>query len=287
MKMNPSFGDQDDFTHRDGSVLWVILFSCLFHAIFLSLSFIFPTFPSRSPLKSYPVSLISLASQKVKQAMPSVKTAVPPASPVQNAAPPAIEKQKPAVTQIIEAPEPLPPLAQKTEVKELRIVEAIPSPLPSPSVDIKSAEAPQVAAPPTLPTPPVNAGQDDVNDRQVTASIHALSGPKGSINGQDGPLSNYPYYFQAIQNRISTQWSPPLFSRVSVDQGTIVSVVGFVVQPNGRIHTNSIEIEKSSGNRFYDESALRAIYNSNPLLPLPKEMTEDLRVHFEFRFMPD
>ena len=291
MKMNPSFDSQDVFgiDNRDGGVVWVILFSCLLHALFLSLSFIIPKSPSHS-LKSYPVSLVSLASSKINPETRSIETAIEssPALPEKTAAP-AMEQAKPIVTKPIEMPKTLPlpnasvvpDVPPKSELTEPRQVEAIFP--PALHDEQRAAVSPEIGLPPPVSSVPHDALVDE-SGHQPTASIHAIADPNGATKGQNG-LSNYPYYSQAIQNKISAEWSPPLFSRVSVDKREIISVIGFIVQRNGR--TNSVEVEKSSGNRFYDESALRAVYNANPLPPLPREMTEDQRVHFEFKFMPD
>jgi TonB family protein len=48
------------------------------------------------------------------------------------------------------------------------------------------------------------------------------------------------------------------------------------------------ELEKSSGNTVYDQSALRAITEASPFPPLPPEFkAASLRVHFGFEFRPD
>jgi TonB family protein len=51
---------------------------------------------------------------------------------------------------------------------------------------------------------------------------------------------------------------------------------------------SKLSIEKSSGNPHYDQQALRAITEANPLPPLPPEYRESmLRIHIGFNFTQD
>jgi len=59
------------------------------------------------------------------------------------------------------------------------------------------------------------------------------------------------------------------------------TVVGFVLSANGRIENP--RIERSSGNAFFDQAALRAIYQASPLPPFPQGIRDpSLKVHFSF-----
>ncbi len=88
----------------------------------------------------------------------------------------------------------------------------------------------------------------------------------------------FPYYLQGMENKISGKWMPPFTHQ----KGTGVSaVVRFTVKKNGAIEL--IEVETTSGNNFFDEAAMRAIYGANPFPPLPRGFSEDaLIVHFTF-----
>ena len=87
-----------------------------------------------------------------------------------------------------------------------------------------------------------------------------------SAGGISGPVSissddfKYPYYEISLRNKIERNWSPPPLIKGS-------SWVRVVIGRNGKILTT--EIIESSGNSFYDQAALRAIYLSDPFPPLP------------------
>jgi len=52
--------------------------------------------------------------------------------------------------------------------------------------------------------------------------------------------------------------------------------------------TSPPRIEKSSGNAFYDQAALRAVMDARPFAPLPGDWTRpSLRVMFSFDFKPE
>ncbi|MEK6684589.1 MAG: energy transducer TonB, partial [Nitrospirota bacterium] len=59
------------------------------------------------------------------------------------------------------------------------------------------------------------------------------------------------------------------------------TVVVFVLSATGNI--DEPKIEKSSGNAFFDQAALRAIYQARPFPPFPQGIQEpSLKVHFSF-----
>jgi len=284
MKFSPVLGGQDFLAHRDGSLLSVILCSCFLHAVFLSLSFVLPHPTHQSFLQTIPVSLVSLGSLDGITRPVDTDIVLPQeTAPTPLLIPEIPEKVKQEATPIqsISAP-------QKTERIEPQSVEVAPlSPLPFPVTDEKKPAIDQAAV---SSFPSHSRGEDAITDRQVVASIDPGLQRERKDEGtalSEGPLSNYAYYLQTIQNKINTEWSPHLFSRVSADQGAISSLIEFIVQRNGRIKDNSVKVEKSSGDRNYDLAAMRAVHQSNPLPPLPREITEEQHVHYRFNSIPD
>jgi periplasmic protein TonB len=91
--------------------------------------------------------------------------------------------------------------------------------------------------------------------------------------------SQYPWYVQAVQRRISSNWL-----QSTVDPGVSVApraVVTFDILRDGTI--TNIQIERSSGNYSVDNSAVRAIRDSSPLNALPSGFSGS-RVGVEFWF---
>ncbi len=97
-------------------------------------------------------------------------------------------------------------------------------------------------------------------------------------------VSDFPftYYLRQIQQKVSEKWVQPART---VEPGLRV-VVLFEIARDGQVV--STKVEKSSGNAWYDQSALRAVIEANPFPPLPGGFPgESLRVHFGFDFVRD
>ncbi len=123
-----------------------------------------------------------------------------------------------------------------------------------------------------------------------TPSIPYTSFAMGAGNGTQAGLgfgaggagdfgSQYSWYVQAVQRRISSNWL-----QSTIDPSVSVAprvVVTFDILRDGTI-TNT-QIERSSGNYSVDNSALRAIRDSSPLNPLPSGYSGS-RVGVEFWF---
>lgn len=95
-------------------------------------------------------------------------------------------------------------------------------------------------------------------------------------------LSNFPftYYLQAIHSRISNNWHTSLIRTGS--SGDIYVTVKFRIYKNGQI--SEPEVIESSQSRTMDSSAIRAIRNSAPFPPLPREYEDEylvIRLIFE------
>jgi len=178
--------------------------------------------------------------------------AAPPA-PVREtsppAAPPRAEVKKPAITP--------PP-------KTIRPSAKIPPPAKP-----KQAPPPKEAA----PTPPSGAKPSD--------NVSAVAPATKLETGIEVPDFKFPYYTENIRRKIEMSWSPPpMESTAQLKE----AVVGFVLYPNGKI--GDPRIEKSSGNAFFDQAALRAVYQANPLPPFPQGLREvSLTIHFSFTLM--
>ncbi len=88
------------------------------------------------------------------------------------------------------------------------------------------------------------------------------------------------FYLNLIITKIANNWLNPLRGGRKIS-----TVIYFKIQKNGDV--TDIEIEKSSGNKLFDQSAKRAVMASSPLPSLPESYTGDfLGVHFEFQHAP-
>jgi periplasmic protein TonB len=191
---------------------------------------------------------------------PDIKIAPPPeAIPIPSfklARPQPERKTQPSKTS--EAPPPLPPKYRSRPSKLLE------NPVPPPPNAIPYGRG----GTPTIPTTSFAMG---------AGTTQAGLGFSGVGGGDFG--SRFPWYVQAVQQRISRNWlqstvDPGIFSAPRV-------IVTFDILRNGQVV--NIQITQSSNNSSVDSSALRAVQNSSPLNALPSEYNGS-KVSVEFWF---
>ncbi len=86
---------------------------------------------------------------------------------------------------------------------------------------------------------------------------------------------HFTYYVQRMLALIEARWYKPV---VPADTRTLVR---FTINRDGRL--SRIELESSSGNSSFDRAALRSLYATNPLPPLPPAYRkQSLTVHLTF-----
>jgi colicin import membrane protein len=85
-------------------------------------------------------------------------------------------------------------------------------------------------------------------------------------------------YYAAVWAKIKGQWSLPkdILSRESME-----AVIQARILRNGSV--SDVSFEKRSGNRFFDDSAMKAVRKASPLPPLP-EWIRDSSVEIGIRF---
>jgi len=132
---------------------------------------------------------------------------------------------------------------------------APPTPTERPTTDV-------ARVPP--PPPPVPLGRRD-------------GSPQGSgtmtLNVSDFPFA---WYLSRVQAKVTERW---VGKALPGQQPVAV----FEISREGQV--SKLAIEKTSGNSYYDQAALRAITEANPFPPLPPEFTgQTLRVHLGFNF---
>jgi TonB family protein len=106
----------------------------------------------------------------------------------------------------------------------------------------------------------------------------SLGGGSGGGGSLGGTFGQFPSYWQNMENKISGQWAPPPVSAQEEGAGVIIQ---FKVRKDGGVE--SVEVLKSSGNKFFDMAAMRAVSQANPLPPFPDDLNEErLTVHYSF-----
>jgi TonB family protein len=138
-------------------------------------------------------------------------------------------------------------------------------------------ELPSLASRPTQPT------ETPAHREPAAPPPQPLGSPTGSAAGT-GPLtlsvSDFPYswYIRQIHQKIQAQWSG---RGIPGQQPAVV----FEIRRDGRL--SQVAIDKSSGNTYYDQVALRAINDAGPFPPLPDDYKAPvLKVTLQFVFDP-
>lgn len=97
--------------------------------------------------------------------------------------------------------------------------------------------------------------------------------------GEGGGFGGFGGYLRILRQRIWSEWT-----QSAVYGSNQACVVGLTVSRNGDV--SDIRVEKTSGNSFYDNVALRAVRNSSPLPPLPVGFpTSEQRFRIQFRLL--
>jgi TonB family protein len=151
------------------------------------------------------------------------------------------------------------PALPKAGDKELPAMASTAKAPPTPS-ERPTTDVARVAPPP----PPVPLGRHDGSPQG--------SGPM-TLNVSDFPFA---WYLSRVQAKVTERWAGKALPGQQ-------PVAVFEINREGQV--SRLAIEKSSGNTYYDQAALRAITEANPFPPLPAEFTgQTLRVHLGFNF---
>jgi len=129
-----------------------------------------------------------------------------------------------------------------------KALEAIRKNVPSPAEQPASSAVSQVRPKPTT-------------SDQVSSHVAGSSGGDPNVRMKN--------YYAAIWSRIKGLWTIPqgLLPRENIE-----AVVHVQILRDGTI--TNVGIEKRSGNRYFDDSALRTVKKANPLPPLPEELRD-------------
>jgi TonB family protein len=223
------------------------------------------------PLQTYQVSLVSSASIPARIRPSSLVT---PPMPRSEKAPPKQEKVQPKPSRVRETKDaPPPPLRDdpdglqtwwKKKMKTLSKKGRSP--------------APEVSTPDSKPSP-----ADSPPTPPQKMAIRTDGPPVTGMVSADPPLFQFPYYLTQVEEMINRKWSPPT---VMLPDAKMAVMVHFRINKRGEITV--VEVEKSSGNDFFDQAALRAVYEAKRFPPFPPGLTEEaLNVHYRFIFQGD
>lgn len=123
-------------------------------------------------------------------------------------------------------------------------------------------------------TEPEKVSEPEEKPMDLSVDKEADDGTSIAVEGQRFPFS---YYLAAIERKVSQNW----FSGVSSGTEGLTCLVFFRLRRDGRV--DDVRIEQSSGNTYFDRSAMRAVRSAVPFPPLPRAFTDNyLGIHFTF-----
>jgi colicin import membrane protein len=229
--------------HGGLSLNGMIFLSLLVHLALLSLLFFSPSFPSPKltfgPV--YSVSLVSIPQHALEQKSSSAVAAKELM---------AVDRPETVMKKHLE-PAPAVPI-RSLETRKKRDPE-----LEKAMEEIRKKAAATGAAKPA----PAKAAPEKAEKTEKTAS--PASSPGGAPGGAEMDEQMRAYY-AAIWSRIKGKWALPQ----GILPGEVLeTVIDVTILRSGAV--TEVNFEKHSGNRYFDESALKAIHKASPLPPLP------------------
>ncbi len=236
---------------RDGLRLNSMIFiSLLLHFAVLSLLFFTPSFPAPKLTfgPAYTVSLVSLPRNALEQ-----RSASAVAKELMT-----VDRRPEAVMKKQLEPSPAVPIRTiETRKKRER----------DPDLDKAMDEIRKKAAATATGQPQAKAvaGKAEKTDK----TERAAPGPGGPAGppGQPGNAemdAQMSAYYAAIWSRIKGKWALP---QGILPSDVLEAVIDVTILRSGAV--TEVNFEKRSGNRYFDESAMKAIQRASPLPPLP------------------
>jgi protein TonB len=239
---------------------------------------------SSSQPKTYVVNLVpAVAAVGSPQGRPAPAPTLPkPEEPAPRVSQPSPQELPPRIT-----PSPPPDLPARApslpdrSLPDRSMPDRAMPPRPSAAPRAGEKELPSIASTTPRPTPaPTTTARSEATGRPEPPAP-TLGRPSGSAQGSGAmtlDVTDFPfaYYLAAVQRKITERWEGRA-------QPGRQPVAVFEIARSGQV--SKLTIEKSSGNPHYDQQALRAITEANPLPPLPPEYSEPmLRIHIGFNF---
>lgn len=124
---------------------------------------------------------------------------------------------------------------------------------------------------------------------RVGRRIEQPSGPKTSspspTAGLSGAAGNarvppeYLAYFRLLDEKIRSNWTVPALT--AGEKENLMVRLRIVIERNGQV--SQVQMEKTSGNPYFDDSVRRAINKASPL-PVPPEQLRGGEDHYEIGF---
>jgi TonB family protein len=192
----------------------------------------------------------------------------------------AVEAAKPASAAKVEAAPPKPAPVEEKKVEEK--VDQMPAP-PTETKKPKPAEKKQHVVPTTDARKTAEKPDSDLTGAPGNESAPGPAGNTPAMGSVSIDGGNFPFasYISRMRQKIATTWEVPPGTE-GLERS---AVVYFRIHRDGSV--SNVTVEKSSSLQLFDRSCQRAVIESAPLPPLPREYSEDfVSVHFSFVYQP-
>jgi len=266
------------FKQTETNIKWMLTISLLFHLTFLSIIFSSGIFKrsdlftsGHSPLTSIQVSIVNLPNDNrpVMSAPSSGTTKVEKTIPVVKKTETIVEKKN---------------NKQLTKIEKLRENRSLPSANAVISAPVKK-ENEEVKQGETAIGGSQSAGNRSENSAERMSGAAAnqearLIAGDSMVSGPvvDMPSFRYDYYLGLIKSKVDNRWNQPV-----AHNKTRKALIEFTISRKGDV--SNVKVADSSGDSYFDQTALRAVTLSTPFPPLPRGFKGDsLRVHYRFIF---
>lgn len=232
---------QLQFGDRQGEHLHrMIFFSAAIHVVILLAFFFMPSLP-RPKMTFGPVYSVNLVGA------PAALTNTPPSAPLAKEITSPSQQKAPTIQKKSEPPESVPIQKVVTQKKAI-------------SKDEKSLEEIRNNIKSSAVQKPVPS--HPTTEQRANAISPAGSAAMGNLLQQ---------YYTLLWSMIRDKWALP--PGIILTDRTLETIVHVRLSRSGELA--EITYEKSSGNRYFDESAMRAIRKAVPFPPLPHGIGED------------
>jgi len=117
------------------------------------------------------------------------------------------------------------------------------------------------------------------------ATTPGSASPGAAVSSQAGGdfAGRYPAYVAAIRRRIGQNWQQSTIDPAARASRSIHATAMFTINRDGSV--KNIRIVETSRNSSFDNSGLRALYDSNPMPPLPADYSGSY-IDVTFDFLP-
>jgi len=255
-------------SHENGSLMGTVVLSLLLHVALLALFFLSPSFPSHrvsiGPI--YDVALVDFpggsSSTGYSGAAAGGPTAVVGAPKTTKRVETTAKRSLPTLPEV-----PVAKIERRTGDSR-SLEKAINAIKRKAATEGNAPEGTAAAHSPVSSTFGASGQTSAVGTTEkMKTAAPAGSGAAGGVSGGEGEGggdARVNVYYRAIWLRIRAQWALP---GGMLPKEQLEAVISLVILRTGAV--TEARFEKSSGNRYFDESAMRAIQKAGPLPPLP------------------